>query len=128
MHGNESHYRNKVTSSKSLEYSPKLVLTDKAVVKDLAELPEDIRDRFLMNLEMARQGLTPVLRQEKLKAAGDGVIELKINGRPAYRCMYVRMKNGDVVVLHAKSKTAQGQDKQLVETTAHRLKRLAPNR
>lgn len=125
MHENESDCRK---GSKTHEYSPVLVLTDKAVVKDLRGLPESIRDRFLVNLEMVRQGLSPVLDHEKLKAAGDGVIELKINGRPAYRCMYVRMKNGDVVVLHATSKTAQGQDKQLVETTARRLKRLAPNR
>ncbi|CAD7713467.1 hypothetical protein LMG31886_06180 [Xanthomonas hydrangeae] len=56
------------------------------------------------------------------------MIELKINGRPAYRCMYAIAKNGDVVVLHATSKTAQGQDKQLVKTTAERFKRLMRGR
>lgn len=55
-------------------------------------------------------------------------MELKINGRPAYRCMYVVRKNGDVVVLHATAKTSQGQSKQLVRTTSLRLKRLVPER
>ena len=56
------------------------------------------------------------------------MIELKINGSPAYRCMYAVLKNGDVVVLHTTSKTTQGQDKQLIKTTSQRLKRLAPDR
>ena len=105
-----------------------LVLDEKAVRRDLDSLPEEVRDQFLVNLEMVRLGLPPVLPQEKLHAAGNGVMELKINGRPAYRCMYVVRKNGDVVVLHATAKTSQGQSKQLVRTTSLRLKRLVPDR
>lgn len=105
-----------------------LVLEDKAVKKDMERLPAAIRNQFLANLEMVRLGLTPALLQERLHAAGDGVMELKINGRPAWRCMYVVRKNGDVVVLHATSKTSKGPDKQLVKTTSLRLKRLVPDR
>lgn len=105
----------------------KLVL-EKAVKKELDELPAQIRGQFLANLEMIRLGLPPVLVQEKLHAAGDGVMELKINGRPAWRCMYVIRKNGDVVALHATSKTSNSQDKQLIKTTSLRFKRLAPDR
>jgi len=105
-----------------------LVLDDKAVRKELDAVPEAKRDQFLASLEMVRLGLIPALPHQKLKAAGDGVIELKINGSPAYRCMYVVLKNGDVMVLHATSKTAQGQDKQLIKTTSQRLKRLVPDR
>ncbi|MCD0253141.1 type II toxin-antitoxin system RelE/ParE family toxin [Xanthomonas campestris pv. campestris] len=105
-----------------------LDLSNKAVVRELAGLPEKVRDQFLVSLDMVCQGLVPALKQEKLHAAGEGVIELKINGSPAYRCMYVVRKNGDVVVLHAASKTTQGQDKQLVSTTKQRLKRLGPDR
>ena len=72
--------------------------------------------------------LIPALRHEKLKAAGEGVIELKINGSPAYRCMYVMQANGDVLVLHVTSKTTRGPDRQLTKTTAQRLKRLKPGR
>ncbi|SON74595.1 hypothetical protein AB8Z76_09720 [Xanthomonas phaseoli pv. phaseoli] len=38
--------------------------------------------------------------------------------------MYVERKNGSVVVLHATSKTGQGPDRQLIATTAERLKQL----
>lgn len=107
---------------------PKLVLEDKAVIKEMAKLPGWVREQFLLSLRMAVLGLVPALPHEKLKAAGDGVVELKINGRPAWRCMYVVLKSGDVVVLHATSKTSQGQDKQLVKTTSLRLKRLVPAR
>lgn len=106
----------------------RLVLEDKAVRKEMDGIPEAKRDQFLASLEMVRLGLVPALPHEKLKAAGNGVIELKINGSPAYRCMYVVLKNGDVVVLHVTSKTAQGQDKQLIKTTSQRLKRLAIGR
>lgn len=106
----------------------KLVLDDEAVKREMRKLPAAVRDQFLTNLEMVRLGLIPALPQEKLRAAGDGVMELKINGRPAWRCMYVVRKNGDVVVLHATSKTSKGQDKQLVRTTSLRLKRLVPDR
>lgn len=106
----------------------RLVLEDKAVRKELGGIPEAKRDQFLASLEMVRLGLIPALPHQKLKAAGDGVIELKINGSPAYRCMYAVLKNGDVVVLHTTSKTTQGQDKQLIKTTSQRLKRLAPDR
>lgn len=99
-----------------------------AVRKEMYGLPETIRSRFLLNLEMVRLGLTPVLAHEKLHAAGEGVVELKINGRPAWRCMYVVRKNGDVVALHATSKTSNGQDRQLIKTTSLRLKRLVPDR
>ncbi|MEA9749394.1 type II toxin-antitoxin system RelE/ParE family toxin [Xanthomonas campestris pv. raphani] len=105
-----------------------LDLSIKAAKRALDDLPATVRNQFFLSLEMARLGVPPVLKHEKLHAAGEGVIELKINGRPAYRCMYVVRKNGDVVVLHATSKTTQGQDKQLIETTKQRLKQLGPDR
>lgn len=95
----------------------------KAVLKEMSDLPESIRDQFLVSLEMACLGLPPALSHEKLKSAGEGVIELRINGRPAYRCMYI-VTDVQVVVLHATAKTTQGQDRQLVDTTSKRLKRL----
>lgn len=100
------------------------LVLESAVRKEMDRLPAKIRSQFLISLEMVRLGLTPVLPHEKLHAAGEGVIELKINGRPAWRCMYVLRKNGDVEVLHATSKTSNGQDKQLIKTTSLRLKRL----
>lgn len=116
------------TGSEDQSSNRKLVLEDKAVIKELRDIPNEKRDLFLANLEMVRLGLAPGLRYEKLKAAGEGVMELKINGSPAYRCMYVVTKDGDVVVLHTTAKTAQGQSRKLIETTSQRLKRLVPRR
>ncbi|MEA9773496.1 type II toxin-antitoxin system RelE/ParE family toxin [Xanthomonas campestris pv. raphani] len=95
--------------------------------KELAKFPAKVLNEFLVSLEMLEMGLTPAMEHEKLHAAGKGVIELKRNGRPAYRCMYVIRKSGDVVVLHATRKTTQGQDRQLIATTAERLKQLGPD-
>lgn len=99
---------------------------DRAVQKELERIPEKIRDRFLVSLEMIRCGVEPALAHQKLKGAAAGASELKINGSPAFRCMYAVHKNGDVIVLHVTEKTAQGQDKQLIQTTAARMKRLMP--
>ncbi|MDO0860582.1 type II toxin-antitoxin system RelE/ParE family toxin [Xanthomonas campestris pv. campestris] len=103
------------------------IVIEKAQQKELANVPAKIRNEFLVNLEMALRGLVPAMKHEKLQAAGKGVIELKINGRPAYRCMYVVRKNGDVVVLFTTRKTTEGQDRQLIATTAERLKQLGPD-
>jgi len=103
------------------------IIIGKAQHKELADFPAKIRNEFLVNFEMLERGLAPGMDHEKLHAAGKGVIELKINGRPAYRCMYVIRRNGDVVVLHATRKTTQGQDRQLIATTAERLKQLGPD-
>lgn len=102
------------------------LLWDEAVLKEFRKIPESKRDQFLICLEAVRLGLPPPLKHEKLDAAGKGVVELKINGSPAYRCMYTVLKSGDVVVLHVTPKTTNGQDKQLISTTRQRLKRLAP--
>ncbi|MEB2027359.1 type II toxin-antitoxin system RelE/ParE family toxin [Xanthomonas campestris pv. campestris] len=112
------------TSDKNAPKVRKLDLSNKAVQRGFEALPEKVRDRFLFNLAMVCQGLEPVLKHQKLRGPCEGVIELKINGSPAYRCMYAVRKSGDVVVLHVTSKTTQGQDKQLMATTAERLKQL----
>ncbi|WAH66951.1 type II toxin-antitoxin system RelE/ParE family toxin [Xanthomonas hortorum] len=104
------------------------LIIGKTQEKELATFPAKVINEFSVNFEMLEVGLRPAMDHEKLHAAGKGVIELKINGRPAYRCMYVIRKNGDVVVLHATRKTTQGQDRQLIATTAERLKQLGPDR
>ncbi|MDO0811548.1 type II toxin-antitoxin system RelE/ParE family toxin [Xanthomonas campestris pv. campestris] len=103
------------------------IIIGKAQQKELADFPAKIRNEFLVNLELVELGGVPAMKHEKLQAAGKGVIELKIQGSPAYRCMYVVRKNGNVVVLHATRKTTQGQDRQLIATTSERLKHLGPD-
>lgn len=91
--------------------------------KNLDRLPEWVRDTFLFNFDLIAAGMAPVLKIDHLTAAGSGVIELKINGSPAYRCMYHLKTPGKVVVLHAAVKTKNGQDNQLIETTRKRYKK-----
>ena len=114
-----------IDSEDESEKQDSTILWDQAVLKEMQAIPAAKRDQFLLSLRLVQQGSFPALNHEKLKSAGTGVIELKINGSPAYRCMYAVKKNGDVVVLHVTSKTARGQDRQLIMTTSQRLKRLA---
>ncbi len=116
------HQKNDDRNSNGNAYE--LVL-EKVVEKEFADIPAEKRNQFLLSLEMVRNGLKPALDSEKLHSAGKGVVELKINGRPAYRCMYVVLKEvRQVVVLHVTAKTAQGSSRALVETTSARLKAL----
>lgn len=94
----------------------------KPVRKELADLPDSRRDQFLVALENISWGLDPGLNVAHLSTAGKGVLELKINGSPAYRLVYTLKFEGKVVVLAARAKTSEGQDKQLLEVSASRLK------
>lgn len=101
---------------------------EKVVLKEMNAIPARARTQFQVSLTMALMGLPPALDHEKLKSAGEGIIELKVRGRPTFRCMYAIAKNGDVVVLHVTDKATSGQDKHLIETTSKRFKRLMKNR
>jgi len=94
----------------------------KQVRKELGDIPESIRDQFLVALENISWGLESGLTVAYLKAVGKGVAELKINGRPAYRLVYTTKFPSKLVVLAARSKTCEGQDKKLIEVAASRLK------
>ncbi len=55
---------------------------------------------------------------------GAGVIELKINGSPAFRCVYIAKFLNTVVVLHSFEKTTNGVDRQAMKTVEKRYKEL----
>lgn len=55
---------------------------------------------------------------------GNGVIELKVNGSPAFRCVYTMKKPGTVVVLHTFAKTTNGPDVKNVRLAQDRAKKL----
>jgi phage-related protein len=95
----------------------------KAVRKELESLPASVRNQFLVALEQISWGLNPGLIVAPLSnTVGKGILELKINGKPAYRLVYTLNFPGKVVVLAARPKTTNGVDKQLVEVAASRLK------
>ena len=54
----------------------------------------------------------------------DGVIELKINGSPAFRCVYIAKFENTVFVLHSFEKTTNEVDKKAMETLLDRYKEL----
>jgi len=55
---------------------------------------------------------------------GDGVIELRINGSPAFRCVYTMKVPGRVTVLHTFAKTTEGSDLKNVRLAQKRAKQL----
>lgn len=101
---------------------------EKAIVKKMDAIPAKARSAIQTSLTMVLMGLPPALDCEKLSSAGDDVYELKVRGRPTFRCMYAIDTNGDVVVLHVTDKATSGQDRQLVKTTVLRYKRLMQGR
>ncbi len=100
-----------------------------AFVNDAAEreykgLPVCIQDEFGKALRRIQYGQDPELLVEYLKSVGAGVVELKINGSPAFRCVYVAKYMDAVIVLHSFTKTTNGVDRKAMKVAEQRLKEL----
>ena len=102
----------------------KFAFVSDAAEKEYKELPEEIQDEFGKDLRKIQFGQVPVLPINYLDSVGQGVIELKKNGRPAYRCVYVTKYLDSVIVLHAFTKTTNGVDRQAMKVAEQRLKEL----
>jgi len=100
----------------------KIEYCSKQAEKEFGNFPGAIRDQFLIAMENISWGLDPSLMVSHLAAVGKGVMEIKKNGSPAYRLVYSTKFADKLVVLVARPKTAQGQDKTLIETAALRLR------
>jgi phage-related protein len=79
-----------------------------SVEKAFQALPWDVQVSFAHNLDMVCQGRKPELDIDHLTSVDKGVIELKINGSPAYRCVYYNKLDEVVVVVAAFEKTTNG--------------------
>lgn len=89
--------------------------------KAFIELPRDIQHVFIHQLEQfIAFGLHPTIPTDTLPG---NVIELKVNGSPAHRCVY-KVEDEAIVVIHSFPKTAEGRDKKNLKTIASRLKAL----
>jgi phage-related protein len=98
---------------------------DPAVLREFQKLPESIRDQFSTSIHAVAKGCMPLLRINHLQLKkGLIAVELKINGSPAYRCVYTTKIEGKIHVVYAREKTANGTDKQLIATVTKRLKNL----
>jgi phage-related protein len=90
--------------------------------KELKSLPENHQISFWHDLNQVAHGMDPTLAIDHLESAGAGVIELKINGRPAFRCIYYNKLPGQVLVVHATPKTMNGSDPKILRLVKQRLK------
>jgi phage-related protein len=89
--------------------------------KSFEKLPKKISESFSSELEdIVAYGLDPTIGWDSL---GEKIIELKINGSPAYRCAY-KVLDDVVIVLHSFIKTSEGPDKKNMKTLKSRLKSL----
>lgn len=93
----------------------------KQALKNFQSLPTKIKIQFAHALERISCGQESTIPVAPL---GDGLLELKVNGSPAYRCVYYNKLPGKVLVVHSFKKTTNGPDRKNVELAKDRLKDL----
>lgn len=117
-------YDKKSTKPKPL--TKKLVFINAQAEKAFKGLPKAEQIGFIFQLEtLIANGCSPLLRIDHLP---NDTIELKMNGRPAYRCVYYNKLPNEVVVVHAFKKTTNGSDRKNLDTVALRMKAIDPNK
>lgn len=67
----------------------KFAFVNNAAEKEYRDLPKTVQSEFGVSLRAIQDNKKPFLPILALKSIGAGVIELKINGSPAFRCAYV---------------------------------------
>ncbi len=108
-------------NDESTNQPKEICFSNQAAIREFKALPEEHAISFALALKQVAYGEDPSLDKDHLGSVGAGVIELKINGRPAYRCVYYNKLPGKVVVLHTAKKTTNGPDKKIAETARKRL-------
>ena len=102
----------------------KFAFVSDAAEKEYKALPDEVQDEFGKDLRKIQYGQSPVLPIKHLDSVGQGVIELKKNGSPSFRCVYVTKYLDTVIVLHSFTKTTNGVDRQAMKVAEQRLKDL----
>ncbi len=96
-----------------------------AADREYMDLPKEIQHKFGLSLRALQENKKPFLKTTSIsESVGIGAIELKINGSPAFRCVYVVKFQNTVFVLHSFEKTTDGVDKQAMKTAKARYKEL----
>lgn len=104
-----------------------ITFANSAARKEFLSMPDEVKDDFAMSLYAIMSGKRPYLPTSRLKGAlfsEFGVLELKINGSPAFRCVYSTRRLGKVYVLHTFKKTTNGTDRKAMAVATKRLKEL----
>ncbi|MGK7879048.1 MAG: type II toxin-antitoxin system RelE/ParE family toxin [Crocosphaera sp.] len=102
----------------------KFAFVNDAAEREYKDLPKNIQQEFGTSLRAVQDNKKPFLPIRPLKNIGPGVIELKINGSPAFRCVYIAKFIDTVIVLHSFEKTTNKVDKQAMKTLEKRYKEL----
>src|SRR5690606_16047167 len=97
------------------------IVIESGAQRELKEFSESGLDQFLVDLENLSWDLPTGLTISPFGAVAPGVFELKKNGSPAYRLVFAKFP-GELVVLAARSKTSNGNDRTLVGVSKKRLK------
>jgi phage-related protein len=100
----------------------KFEFINNAAKREFERLPQDIQNTFLTDFQAILQGSKPFSIIESLQTVGKGSVELKINGSPAYRCIYCAKFNDTLYILHSFVKTTNGVDRQAMKTAKQRFK------
>jgi len=95
-----------------------------AAEREYKEFPDEIQDDFGLNLMLIQLDQDPKLPIKHLNSVGPGVIELIINGSPAFRCLYITKYQDTVFVLHSFEKTTNGNDVKAMRLAGKRLQAL----
>jgi phage-related protein len=105
-------------------FTPKEIKYCPGALKELGKFSMEDQISFLHNFDMIAHGMKPALEFEHLTAVGSGVIELKINGSPALRCVYYNKLPGVLWIVLAATKTSEGQDLTIIRKARQRVKSL----
>lgn len=102
----------------------KFAFVNEAAEREYKALPQIIQDEFGKDLRRIQFDQKPTLTLRHLTGVAPGVIELKINGNPAFRCVYATKYFDAVIVLHSFTKTTNGTDINAMNLIRQRLKLL----
>lgn len=107
--------------------SMKLEPVSDAALRAFRKIPRAEQEDFAKALQDVLEGRTPAMDFKHLKDLGKnvkGVVELIINGSPAYRVIYVAKFNNTLYLLHAFTKTTNGVDKKAMDVVVKRYKEI----
>ena len=102
----------------------RFAFVSEAAQREYTQMPRDVQHQFGASLQAIQREIRPFLPIKAINSIGAGVIELKINGSPAFRCIYIAKYNDTVYVLHTFRKTTNGVDKKAMCTAELRYKEL----
>lgn len=95
-----------------------------AATREYRELPGWVQDEFGKDLMRVQYSADPELAIKQLSSVGAGVIELIINGSPAYRFIYIAKYADTIFVIHSFVKTTNRTDRHAMAVAEDRLKEL----